>query len=724
MDKYEVIRTLGEGSFGRVYKAKQLSDDTFVALKVISKRGRSAKELKGFRRECEIQRHLHHPNVIRMLDSFETENEIVVITEFAQKTLSTEFAKTGFLTEDRVQKIVWDLVSALYYLHSNRILHRDLKPPNILLDTNNRAKLCDFGFARNMSTGTHVLTSIKGTPLYMAPELIDEKPYDYNADLWSLGCIMYELLMGSPPFCTKSLLQLIRLIRYEEIKWPTFSSENCMSFLKGLLQKNPLKRLTWDEILSHPFVKGHIIISKNSTDAPLTRPLSPNTLQAKEQQMKDSIKNKHIKLPCSKTPTQEQCSGTTQNKSSNSKANKTSQNSSTGENIKKSNSQDLKNNNSKQNSIFPSKEESSQKSSTTFDHKENSIPQRTPGPERIIQNHGLNHVSPKKNIEANENVSQDSNKISAKNTFSFIEDNQPIETEEWILFLQRSLQEVIAGEMVSLTQIGQTNVLVSPLRNPNANSKVLSFVARLLSIPFVVKGVSEDTLVQIKKVYLEVKLVPNLVYATKLLVREHYENQDSTSSDSSSPIDSPLPKSETYRRLSELCDEDVQALEYIFLLVSHLVHTSDDFLLQFCDAIVVLSIYPLLGILLSLTCKRKVRVVADLLAILSQLLRKLPENCDIVEKILIFTQSKDTERNKINFVDLLRHSSHLLRERTCLFILLMSKNLPENSVKLFWDTNVRETLEALVYDSIETVRNAAELTVLEIKSKSFYSEGK
>lgn len=174
----------------------------------------------------------------------------MVITEFAHKELYVILGKEGYLPEERVQTIVWDLVSALYYLHSHRVLHRyklfillfispkriyyfsDLKPQNILLDENNTAKLCDFGFARNMSTGTHVLTSIKGTPLYMAPELIEEQPYDHNADLWSLGCIIYELLVGAPPFCTASILHLIRLIRHEQIQWPTFLSENCISFLR------------------------------------------------------------------------------------------------------------------------------------------------------------------------------------------------------------------------------------------------------------------------------------------------------------------------------------------------------------------------------------------------------------------------------------------------------------------------------------------------------------
>ncbi|KAJ3644363.1 hypothetical protein Zmor_027028 [Zophobas morio] len=293
MDRYEVIKLLGEGSFGRVYKAKVIADSSFVALKVICKARRSNKEIIGLRRECEIQRNLHHPNIIQMLDSFETASEIVVVTEFAQKELNNLLGKEGYLSEERASPIIWDLVSALFYLHSHRVLHRDLKPQNILIDSTSRAKLCDFGFARNMSTGTHVLTSIKGTPLYMAPELIEEQPYDYKADLWSLGCIMYELLVGAPPFCTASILHLIRLIRHEQIQWPTFVSENCISFLKGLLQKDPVKRITWEEIKNHSFVKGHILICGDSTNMPLTGPLSESTLEVKEQQRKEQLNNRN-----------------------------------------------------------------------------------------------------------------------------------------------------------------------------------------------------------------------------------------------------------------------------------------------------------------------------------------------------------------------------------------------------------------------------------------------
>jgi len=167
-----------------------------------------------------------------MLDSFETKNEIVVVTEYAKCDLHSLLAREGSIGEPRAQKLTFNLVSALYYLHSHRILHRDLKPQNILLDKDEHAKLCDFGLARNMTIGTHVLTSIKGTPLYMAPELMAEKPYDHQADLWSLGCILYEVLAGEPPFSTTSILHLVRLIRHEDVKWPSFLTDECISFLQ------------------------------------------------------------------------------------------------------------------------------------------------------------------------------------------------------------------------------------------------------------------------------------------------------------------------------------------------------------------------------------------------------------------------------------------------------------------------------------------------------------
>ena len=158
------------------------------------------------------------------------------------------------LSEEVVQTLAGQLVDALHYLHSNRIIHRDMKPQNILIAADGTVKLCDFGFARAMSQNTVVLTSIKGTPLYMAPELVQEKPYTHAVDLWSLGVILYELFVGKPPFYTSSIYALIKQIVHDSPVYPSSMSGPFKSFLKGLLEKDPNRRLDWPEIMHHPFV--------------------------------------------------------------------------------------------------------------------------------------------------------------------------------------------------------------------------------------------------------------------------------------------------------------------------------------------------------------------------------------------------------------------------------------------------------------------------------------
>ena len=168
MDKYQVLDLIGEGSFGRVFRGRDKETGDVVALKLIPKLGHSEREMRSLRSECKIQRALRHPNIVQMIDAFETENEVISVAEFVPGELFRLFdqfkAEVGYrrLPEPRVAEIAGDLVSALHYLHSHRILHRDIKPQNILLDQGGRAKLCDFGFARNLGINTFVLTSIKG----------------------------------------------------------------------------------------------------------------------------------------------------------------------------------------------------------------------------------------------------------------------------------------------------------------------------------------------------------------------------------------------------------------------------------------------------------------------------------------------------------------------------------------------------------------------------------
>ncbi|XP_061608023.1 serine/threonine-protein kinase 36 isoform X2 [Phyllopteryx taeniolatus] len=286
MNSYHVLELVGEGSFGRVHKGMTKFTGQVVALKFMPKMARSNKELQSLKKEIEIMSNLQHPNIVKLFDSFETETEVVVVTEYAEGQLFQIIEDDGSLAESQVCEIACQLVSALYYLHSRRILHRDMKPQNILFDKNGVVKLCDFGFARAMSVSTMVLTSIKGTPLYMSPELVAEKPYDHTADLWSLGCILYELHTGAPPFYTNSIFHLVQLIVKDPIKWPDAMSSTCMSFLKGLLTKDPQKRLSWPDLLHHPFVADGVqVIPDTDVFSPLTVTPDPDMLALKLKQM-------------------------------------------------------------------------------------------------------------------------------------------------------------------------------------------------------------------------------------------------------------------------------------------------------------------------------------------------------------------------------------------------------------------------------------------------------
>lgn len=255
LDDYVILEQTGRGSYGRVNKARHRATGTIVAMKFIDKKQRKEKEVAGIRREIEILTSLQHENIICMYDSFETENEFVVVMEFARGELYDILEDDKSLPEQQVRVIAKQLVRALHYLHMNRIIHRDMKPQNILIGKNGAVKLADFGFARTLSQQTVVLTSIKGTPLYMAPELVQEQPYNLSVDLWSLGCICYELYYSKPPFFTQNIYQLIDQIKKDPVRFPDPISPEFKSFLRGLLTKNAAQRLNWASgLLGHPFV--------------------------------------------------------------------------------------------------------------------------------------------------------------------------------------------------------------------------------------------------------------------------------------------------------------------------------------------------------------------------------------------------------------------------------------------------------------------------------------
>ncbi|XP_011300431.1 serine/threonine-protein kinase fused [Fopius arisanus] len=755
MEKYIRLYQVGEGSFGQVFKGKKCSDGEIVAIKIIRKIGRSSKELHGLRQECEIQKHLHHPNIVQMIDSFETEKELVVVTEYADKELYDILGQSGRLSEERTQVIACDLVSALYYLHSNRVLHRDLKPQNVLVESNGVAKLCDFGFARSMSTGTHVLTSIKGTPLYMAPELIEEHPYDHNADLWSLGCIVYELLVGFPPFQTTSILHLVKLIRFEAVKWPEFLSPHCKSFLQGLLQKDPSKRLTWPELLDHPFVKGRILILNGEIPmaAPFTTPLSASQALAKQRQlqhlaMQSASHSGILEKAVEKVQAQERklrdqrfrtcmsqprypmtmyCPYTTgqpfHHPLGRSQPSGTDSSASVDvllENLslRASLQSDLLIFDGVNQTLCPSDCPSDQ-------HNQNEDLSCLPECMKENVNQNIQGISGfQTGNEPRPSFPQGKSRLSADYEREFGDDlsqqvergsrlpdwdarvvEQHIENEEWVAFLQRSMEEIIDGEITSLLQENCVSVFVSPLRNSGAGCKVIEFVACLLSLPFVV-AVSKDNLRKIEEVYLDVRVVPNLVYAVKLFMSE--KNSENAGSEENS-------KGRTTRLASSLSADELQTIECIMLILCRLVYANEKFLTQFCDAVYIVNGVPFLQQLYTLE-KRKPRVVADLVAIFNNILRSQPENAELVEKVVLGNAGAVEQ-----FVKLLSHRQIVLRVRGCILIKLLARFCCR-ALQQIWGRSLKNLLEGLILDDHEGVKKNAEGAVGELKQLNYYEQ--
>ena len=200
--RYVPIEEIGQGSMGLVYKAKDNVLDRIVAYKVLPDYLKESKEhLEDFKREAKIIATLNHPYIVTLYDIIEDEGDICLIMEFIEGlTLKEILDKRRTLPPYVIKNMVLQICSALDYAHSKNIVHRDIKPANIMVTKNNIIKIMDFGIAKIVEKAMMSRTSIKGTPLYMSPEQIRGEPVDPRYDIYSLGCIMYQMSTGDPPF--------------------------------------------------------------------------------------------------------------------------------------------------------------------------------------------------------------------------------------------------------------------------------------------------------------------------------------------------------------------------------------------------------------------------------------------------------------------------------------------------------------------------------------------
>jgi fused-like protein len=253
---YEVLERIGEGSFGIVYRGRRRFTGQFVALKFVRKSGKSAEELAALRTEIGILRRLEHAHIVLLLDYFETAGDVVLVTELLHGELLEVLQSDGALALPAVRSVAAQLTAALAYLHSAGIMHRDLKPQNVLIGSNGTVKLADFGFARELGSSADLMSSIKGTPLYMAPEMFSVSRYSPNSDVWGLGVLLFELAAGRPPFVASSLPELMQVIVSQELCIPEHFGDQLTAFLQLCLVREPGARGSWQQLLQHNYVRG------------------------------------------------------------------------------------------------------------------------------------------------------------------------------------------------------------------------------------------------------------------------------------------------------------------------------------------------------------------------------------------------------------------------------------------------------------------------------------
>uniref|UniRef100_A0A3Q3CHI5 Serine/threonine-protein kinase PLK n=3 Tax=Haplochromini TaxID=319058 RepID=A0A3Q3CHI5_HAPBU len=251
-------KLLGKGGFARCYEMTDLSNNKMYAVKVIPQsRVSKPHQRDKITNEIELHRTLSHKHVVKFSHYFEDQENIYIFLELcSRKSLAHIWKARHTLTEPEVRYYLRQIISGLKYLHSRGILHRDLKLGNFFINENMELRLGDFGLAAKLETVEQRKKTICGTPNYLAPEVLNRQGHGTESDVWSLGCVMYTLMCGNPPFETLDLKETYKCIKEVRYNLPSTLSPAAQKLISGILQKNPSDRLTLDQILNHEFFKG------------------------------------------------------------------------------------------------------------------------------------------------------------------------------------------------------------------------------------------------------------------------------------------------------------------------------------------------------------------------------------------------------------------------------------------------------------------------------------
>ena len=260
---FDKLKVLGKGSFGEVLLVRLKANNKFYAMKILTKKQVKLRHQESHTKaERDLMVRINCPFIVNIKFAFQDNIKLYIITEFMQGgEMFFHLHKEKRFSNEKTRFYIIEIILAIEFLHKNKMLYRDLKPENIMVDSNGHIKLTDFGLSKMVKKQKDKAFTICGTPQYLAPEILSDDGYDNSVDWWSLGCVMYEMLVGKAPFRIPKGSYLSADLYKKKITIPEFVTEEAKDLISSLLVPNPKKRLGYGpdgakKIKEHPYFSG------------------------------------------------------------------------------------------------------------------------------------------------------------------------------------------------------------------------------------------------------------------------------------------------------------------------------------------------------------------------------------------------------------------------------------------------------------------------------------
>ena len=263
INDFQRLKLLGKGSFGEVYLVKLKKNDKIYAMKILQKNFvRESHQEEHTKIERDLLSRINCAFIVNIKFAFQDKENLYIITEFMQGgELFFHLHNERRFNDEKARFYLIEIILAIEYLHNNKMIYRDLKPENIMIDKTGHIKLTDFGLSKILKKPKEKAYTICGTPQYLAPEILSDKGYDSTVDWWSLGCVLFEMLVGKAPYRILLGDSLNEEIYKKKVLFPDYVTDNAQDLINKLLVLNPKKRLGFGDggakkIKQHPYFKG------------------------------------------------------------------------------------------------------------------------------------------------------------------------------------------------------------------------------------------------------------------------------------------------------------------------------------------------------------------------------------------------------------------------------------------------------------------------------------